>query len=254
MRRVDDDRQVRDPLNRRYDRQVKRISRMSRKGPDAAFTENDVVIALGHYVLGRKQKLLERGRQSAFEQHGLAGLADILEQRKVLHIAGTDLDAVAIFLDSVDPVLVHRLGDDIKPELIADLGHHLQALFAESLKSVRRSTRLVRTAAEESGAAFGDDPGGRYHLFAVLKSARAGDHREFAAADGRITDLYDRPFGTKIFGDQFVRLGDADRLGDAGQIFKMSGVDRTAVAGDADRGPVRAGQRMPAKTECVDRL
>ena len=86
-------------MDRRDDRKVHRVASMVGKGPDAAFAKDDIVIALGHDVFGGKQELVERRGQPAFQQNRFPRLADIFEQREVLHIPSADLDAVAIFLD-----------------------------------------------------------------------------------------------------------------------------------------------------------
>src|SRR5205809_12458 len=72
-----------------------------------------------------------------------------LEQRKILHIAGTDLDDIGVLLNQLERFVINSLCNDPHAEFIAYLGHDLQSLFAESLKGIRRSARLVRSSAEE---------------------------------------------------------------------------------------------------------
>ena len=81
------------------------------KGADAALAEDNVLVALGHDVLGAHHKLFQRVGQAAFEQHGLFLAAHGLEQLKVLHVAGTHLDEVHV-LEQGQVLGVHDLGDD----------------------------------------------------------------------------------------------------------------------------------------------
>ena len=80
--------------------------------------------------------------------------AHVFEQRKILHVARADLDAVAVFFDQIDAALVHRFGHDVQTELIAHLSQDLQAVFAFALKIIRRSARFKSAAAKKFGAAF----------------------------------------------------------------------------------------------------
>ena len=77
-------------------------------GANAALTEDDVLVAAGHDVLGAHQELLHGVGEAALEQDGLARLAELLEQLEVLHIASADLEAVALVHEDVD---VRRIGD-----------------------------------------------------------------------------------------------------------------------------------------------
>ena len=71
-------------------------------------------------------------------------------------------------------------------ELLADLGHDLQAFFAESLEGVGRGARLVGAAAEELRAGRGDALGHGERLLAAFDRTRPGDDGEVVAADGRV--------------------------------------------------------------------
>ena len=57
----------------------------------------------------------------------------------------------------------------------------------------------------------------------------------------------DGVFFLYVAAGELVGFGDADDFGDAGKIFKVAAVDFALVAGDADGGALRAGQRMGAK-------
>src|SRR5262249_59240553 len=61
------------------------------------------------------------------------------QQRKVLHVARTDLDAVRVFFDELEGFDVDRFGDDAESGLRACFGEQLQSFFAHSLERVGRS-------------------------------------------------------------------------------------------------------------------
>jgi len=52
-------------------------------------------------------------------------LADIFQQREILHVAGADLNAVAVFFHRIDTGFVHRLGHDIQVKFFANVGKYL---------------------------------------------------------------------------------------------------------------------------------
>ena len=63
--RIDDDRQVREALQNRHSRNIKRVARERLIRADAALAEDDALVAAGHDVLGAHQKLLDRVREAA---------------------------------------------------------------------------------------------------------------------------------------------------------------------------------------------
>src|SRR5205085_12408737 len=108
-------------------------------------------------------------------------------------------------------------------------------------------------AAEKFRAAALDHVRDRKRLLAVFDRARTSNDREGAVADfGAVAKIDNRAVGTQIERDQFVRLGDADRFGNAGDIFELREIDRSLIAGDSDRGAVRAGHDMRAEPERLD--
>ena len=178
-------------LHGRDHAQVERVAGVVGEGADAAFAERDVVVAFTQDVFGGHQKFFERGRHAALQQDGLAGASGALEQRKILHVAGADLDHVGVFLDQVERFVVDGLGNDLHAELLADVGHDAQAFFAESLKRVGRSARLVGSAAEKLGSGAMHALGRGEGLFAGLDAAGAGNNRKagppmVAAVPGKV--------------------------------------------------------------------
>ena len=146
-------------MHRGNDAQVEGVAGVVDEGADAAFAEDDLVVALGHDVFGGHQKLVEGGRHAAFEQDGLAFAADGLEQRVVLHVTRADLDDVGVVGDEVEVLGVHGLGDDAQAEAVADLGHDDERGLAEALEHVGRGAWLVGASAKELRAGCSDTLG-----------------------------------------------------------------------------------------------
>jgi hypothetical protein len=59
------------------------------------------------------------------------------QQRKVLHVAGTQLNHVGITLDQIDAGLIKCLSDNLQTISIANIGQDFQAFFAQTLKCIR---------------------------------------------------------------------------------------------------------------------
>ena len=72
--------------------------------------------------------------------------------------------------------LVHHLADHQQAAAVGGFAHHFQAFFAKSLKTVGRAARLECAAADDLGAAVGDDIGAAFDLFTILDTARSGHH------------------------------------------------------------------------------
>jgi hypothetical protein len=138
VRRVHDHRQVRQPLRDRHRADVERVARRLLERPDAAFAEHDVEVAALGDVLGGHQPLLDGGAHPALEHHRLAGAADRLQEREVLHVTGADLQHVGVGSDQLDIGRVDHLGDDREAGLRPDIGENAQAVLAEALESVGR--------------------------------------------------------------------------------------------------------------------
>jgi hypothetical protein len=89
---------------------------------------------------------------AALQQDRLVGASGALEQRKILHVAGADLDYVGILVDQVERFVIDGFGHDKQAEAVADFRHDLQSFFAQSLKRIGRGARFVGAAAEELGS------------------------------------------------------------------------------------------------------
>ena len=133
--------------------EVEREARRGLERADAALAEDHVLVALLEDVVGGLQQLVQRRRQPALEQHGLAELARDLEQRVVLHVARADLDDVGVLGDrfgvlalSSSSVTTGRPVSARASARISSAGH------AEALERERRGARLERAAAQHRGA------------------------------------------------------------------------------------------------------
>src|SRR5207237_3221126 len=88
----------------------------------------------------------------------------------------------------------------------------------------------------------------------ALDAAAAGDRDEAARADLDVADAHDRVLGVRLARDELERLGDADRLLDAGHDLELARVERARVARRADRGPVAAGDDVGLVPHALDLL
>src|SRR5436190_14432170 len=94
MAGVDQYWQVTQSLHCRHYAQVQCVASVVSESTYSALAQDDVVVAFAHHVLRGHQKLFQRCRHSALQQDRLLSSTRALEQRKVLHIAGADLDDV----------------------------------------------------------------------------------------------------------------------------------------------------------------
>src|SRR5205823_13070595 len=111
--RIYDYRQMRNSTNRWYGREIERITSVLRECANASFTQDDIVIPVGHDVLGREQPFLECCSHSSLQQDRQLRTTSPLEKGKVLHAASANLDDIAVLLDKIDIRLVDRFRDDL---------------------------------------------------------------------------------------------------------------------------------------------
>src|SRR5215468_2563140 len=79
--------------------------------------------------------------------------------------------------------MINRLSDNPHSKLLADFGHDLQSFFAQSLKCVGRSARLVSATTEELRSRSMHALSHRECLLAALDSAWPSHDREPGPAD-----------------------------------------------------------------------
>ena len=99
--------------NRWHRGKIECVACVLRESANASLAQDDVIIALGHDVLGREQPFLERSRHPAFQQHRQLRPASPLKERKVLHAASANLNDITMLLDKIDMRLVDRFCDDL---------------------------------------------------------------------------------------------------------------------------------------------
>ena len=113
MAAINHNRQMAEALDGRYQAQVEGVARVIGKGANAALTEDHVVVAFAHYVLGGHQEFFESGRHAALQQNGFAPASGTFEQRKILHVACANLDHVGVFFNQFQRFAVDCLGDNL---------------------------------------------------------------------------------------------------------------------------------------------
>ena len=179
-------RQVGELLQGRHGRDVEGIAGVGLEGADAALTENDLGIALGDNIFRRHEELLERRHHAPLEQDGLAGPAQSLEQGKVLHVPGPDLEDIGVFVHQIDVFRIDDLGNDFQPGSLPSLRQQLEPFLLQALEIVGRGPRLVGPASKNLGAGCLDAFGRLHELFPVLDRAGAGHDHELVPSDGEI--------------------------------------------------------------------
>jgi len=256
MAGIDEDGQVAARLDGGNDGEVEGVAGEVGEGANTTLAEHHVVVALGEDVFRGHEQFVERCGHATLEKNGEFGAASTFEKREILHVARADLDDVGVFLDEVEGFVVDSFGDDAEAVVLAHARKDFQAGEAESLETVRRSARLVGTAAEETHASGLELLGDGEALLFGFDGARSSDHGDVRAADenvtGRSGDADDGVFFFDVARDEFVGLGNGNAFDDTGHGFENAEVDGAVVAGDADGGASGAGDGMSFKAKGFD--
>ena len=154
------------------------------------------------------------------------------------------MNHVAVTLNQIHAVFVERFGHDLQTVRFANFRQNLQSFFAQSLESIGRGPRFKSTAAKEPCAAAPHGFGNRESLSVTFDRAGAGDDCQLVSANRGVTDAHDCLLWTEVQRDQFVRLADANGVGDTRQVFKTRWIDCALVAGDPDGGAGGARHRV----------
>lgn len=205
---VHDDGQVGHLVEHDHAGEVEGVPHTGLEGADAALAEDDVLVALGHDVLGAHDELLQRVGKAALEQDGLLLTAHGLEQLEVLHIAGTDLNEVHILKEG-QMLGVHDLGDDGGAGGTAGQLEQVEALAAHPLERIRGGAGLECAAAQQGGTGGLDALGAVGDLGLALNAARACDDGKTAAADLHALHINDAVVRMEFAVGFLVRLRDA---------------------------------------------
>ena len=89
--------------------------------PDATLTQHDGFVPAGDDVVGGEEPLLELGSQPALEQHRRANSTQFGQQRRVVHVPGSDLEHVHAARQQFHLRRVRDLGDEGEAALGANL-------------------------------------------------------------------------------------------------------------------------------------
>src|SRR3990172_3437102 len=236
--RIDDDRQVRQLLQRRDRRKVQRIPGVLFEGPDAPLAEDNIVVSLGHDVLGRHQKLLDRRAHPPLEEDRLAVDAHLLEETEVLHVPGTDLDHVGILHHKLCIPRVHQLADDRQPGHLPHLGQVSQPLLTKALKRIRRGPRLKGPPSEQGGTRLLDLGRRIKQHLAPFDRAWAGNDREPLPAYRYTIDLHDAWLGLEVSTGEFEGRQNGEDLFNGGQGLKRHIPKDPLIPDGPDDGPL----------------
>ncbi len=249
---VHDDRQVRQAVDHRHGGDVEGVAGGLLERPDAALAQDDVEVAALRDVLRGHEPLLVGRGHAALEHDRLAGAADGLEEREVLHVAGADLEHVGPLSDQRDVSGVDHLGHHGQARLGAYVGEDPQALLAQSLEGVRRGARLVGASSEQRRAGGLGHLRGLQRLLGRLDGARAGDEGERARPDRDVPDADRRRLGVVLPADELVGLGDPDDLLHARHHAQVEALERDDVADQSDDRALHAAADEGAATRAFD--
>ena len=98
VRRIDDDRQMRFRFQDRHGVEIEGVTRGVFERANAALAEEHVHVAFAQDVFGAHDQIVDRGAEAAFEQDGQMAAADFFQERKIVHVARADLEAIGVAL------------------------------------------------------------------------------------------------------------------------------------------------------------
>ena len=157
MRRINDDRQVGFAFEHRHTSDVHHIAVGGFKCADAAFAENNIVIATRCNVFSRHEPFGNGGGQAALEDHRFVDASHFFQQIKILHVARADLDNVDIMFEKgVEHAQIHQFGDNRQVVFISRLTEYGQTSDAFALKGVGTGARFESTAAQQTATGCRD--------------------------------------------------------------------------------------------------
>ena len=129
MRRIDHDRQMRLRFQDGDSVEIEGVARCVFECPDAALAEEHIHVALAQNVFGAHDQVADPRAVAAFEHDGEMAAADFFQQRKILHVARADLEAVRVFLDHREISRVHDFRDDGQTGLAPRFGEKPETVF-----------------------------------------------------------------------------------------------------------------------------
>ena len=78
--------------------EIERVTRGVFEGANAAFAQEHIHVSFAQDVFGAHDQLADRRAKAALEQDGEVTATDLFQERKVLHVARADLQAIGVFL------------------------------------------------------------------------------------------------------------------------------------------------------------
>ena len=241
---VHDDGQMGLFVDDRHSGEVEGVAGVLLKGADAPLAENDLLVAAGHDILCGHDPLLDGVAQAALEQNRLVHLTHGLEQLEILHVAGTDLYHVHIFLKLRDPVLAHQLGHDGHSGGLPCLDHIEDALGLQTLEGVGRGAGLISAAAEQACTARLYAVGNAQCLLLALDAAGACHHGDLLApADLHAAAVDDGIGGVKQAVGPLIGGGHAGDVVDPGVGQHVALIDLGGIAHQAEHIVILAGDQ-----------
>src|ERR1700733_1630101 len=116
--------------------QIKSIPSHGLECPDTALTKQDIKVPFTQDILCAHQKIFNRSRHSALQHHRKLGSADLTEEREVLHIARSNLEAISVFTDQLQIFGIHHLRDNGQTRFATRFGQQLKTGLAQTLETV----------------------------------------------------------------------------------------------------------------------
>jgi hypothetical protein len=126
------------------------------------------------------------------------GLAEFAKQVEILHIARAYLEAVDVRQHGLDLRDFHDFAHDCKTVSTRRFAHQFEPGNAESLKGIRRATRLVSASTQKCAACRLDASSDLKDLLTALDRARPRDDCDLMVADlCAVGELDNGAFGPK---------------------------------------------------------
>src|SRR4030043_1593264 len=103
------------------------------ESPDPPLAQDNLAIPLSQQVIGCSEPLGHSTRESSLEDNRALALADLGEQREVLHISSTDLKDIGIFGYQADVMWIENFGDHGYVALLSYARQQLQTSLCQPL-------------------------------------------------------------------------------------------------------------------------
>ncbi len=247
MGRVGDNAQLRLLLQRRRPHYIERVARNRLERPDPPLAENHRLGSGRQRMLGRAGPLLHRRRHAPLQQHRHSAGPRLLQQRKVLHGTGSDLDHCNVPGGKLHIARIDHLAYKLQSVVARNLRSHQHTVLARPLIIVRRRARFVGSGPHIAQTFRRNAGKNRGHLFLGLDPARPGDNRKPLHArvviTGRLRPLHQPVLASGAHHRLHPRrVGKAVKIDHVGRIVDQQKVARTG--GHAGQSCGAAGHQV----------